>query len=112
MRNSGFTNEAAETSSDGMSNPAFQVRPYPMRLPQRGGAKERRREMLYTLPATRTDIRRRHRLRAILFGLADRIAEWWRLRCDVRRLTAIDDRLLEDIGVGREEIAARVKGRR
>lgn len=68
--------------------------------------------MLYTLPATRTDIRRRHRRRAILFGLADHIAEWWRIRCDIRRLTAIDDRLLEDIGVRREEIAARVTGRR
>lgn len=68
--------------------------------------------MLYTLPAMRTDIRRLQRRRAILFGLADRIAEWWRIRHDVRRLSAIDDRLLEDIGVKREEIAARVMGRR
>jgi len=76
-------------------------------------AQERRSKMLYRLPSSR--LARRHLFRhaiavSMLHDLGRRVAEWRRIRGDIGRLARLDDRLLADLGVKREEIAARVRG--
>jgi uncharacterized protein YjiS (DUF1127 family) len=44
--------------------------------------------------------------------LGRRLADWQRRRDDAWRLSNLDDRLLADIGIRREDVAARVKGGR
>lgn len=71
--------------------------------------------MLYRLPAGRFDgpkFLRRAFAASALHDLGRRLAEWQRRRNAVWRLNNLDDRLLADIGVGRHEIAARVRGGR
>ena len=69
--------------------------------------------MLYRLPAGRLGNRRllHHAVAAaMLHDFGQRFTEWRRFRRNIRRLAALDDRLLADIGVARAEIAARVRG--
>lgn len=47
----------------------------------------------------------------MLHDLKRRIAEWQRTRRAITRLRHLDDYLLADIGVAREDIAWRVSGR-
>jgi len=47
----------------------------------------------------------------MLHDLKRRLAQWQRTRRAITRLRLFDDHLLADIGVDREEIAARVSGR-
>lgn len=44
--------------------------------------------------------------------LAVRLDRWYALNQEVRRLARLDDHLLADMGIERDEIAARVRGRR
>ena len=48
----------------------------------------------------------------MLHDLTKRIAERLRIRRDIRKLAGLDDHLLADIGIPRDEIARRVTGRR
>jgi uncharacterized protein YjiS (DUF1127 family) len=48
-------------------------------------------------------------------GLAHAVAavsRWHRLRCDTRRLMALDDRMLRDVGLSRGEVERAVRGGR
>ncbi len=72
--------------------------------------------MLYRLPTSRRD-RGRSLIETFavpaLRDLGRRVAQWWRFRHDLRRLRALEDRLLADLGIERDHIAAIVKnGRR
>jgi uncharacterized protein YjiS (DUF1127 family) len=71
--------------------------------------------MLYR-PATgrpgRTQLLRHSIAASVLHDLGQRVAEWWRIRRGIHRLAALDDRLLADIGIKRDEIASRVRGGR
>ena len=40
------------------------------------------------------------------------VARWHRLRRDARRLMALDDRMLRDVGLSRGEVERAVRGRR
>lgn len=44
--------------------------------------------------------------------LAVRVGRWYALNQEVRRLARLDDHLLADMGIERDEIPARVRGRR
>jgi uncharacterized protein YjiS (DUF1127 family) len=46
----------------------------------------------------------------MLHELTNRILERIRINRDIRRLRALDDRLLADVGVMRDDIAPRVRG--
>ena len=46
----------------------------------------------------------------MLHELTNRILERIRINRDIRRLRALDDRLLADVGVTRGDIAPRVRG--
>jgi uncharacterized protein YjiS (DUF1127 family) len=46
----------------------------------------------------------------MLHNLKRRIVEWQRTRRAITRLRLFDDRLLADMGIKREDIAARVAG--
>jgi uncharacterized protein YjiS (DUF1127 family) len=76
----------------------------------RGGHK-----MLYRLPARRSgraQLLRRQAIWPLLYDLGGSFAQWLRFRKEIWRLSRLDDRLLADIGVERQDIAARVKGDR
>jgi len=45
-------------------------------------------------------------------SLTRRIDEWQRIRRDIGRLEQLDDRLLYDMGIPREQISRRLKGGR
>jgi len=45
----------------------------------------------------------------LLHDLRKRLKEWRRSRHAIRRLSALDDRLLDDLGIPRHEIAASIK---
>lgn len=44
-------------------------------------------------------------------GLLQRVHDWLALRGDIYRLQGLDDHLLADMGIQRDEIEQRVKGR-
>ena len=69
--------------------------------------------MLYG-PTTRNDLwlQSRRRVRTALGRLVAWATEWWRVRAATHRLSRLDDRLLADLGLRRDEIAERVRGRR
>jgi uncharacterized protein YjiS (DUF1127 family) len=52
------------------------------------------------------------RSREGLAHAAAAVARWHRLRHDTRRLMALDDRLLRDVGLGRSEVERAVRGGR
>ena len=52
------------------------------------------------------------RSREGLAQAAAAVARWHRLRRDARRLLALDDRMLRDIGLGRGEVERAVRGGR
>jgi uncharacterized protein YjiS (DUF1127 family) len=52
------------------------------------------------------------RSREGLAHAAAAVARWHRLRHDTRRLMALDDRLLRDVGLGRGEVERAVRGGR
>jgi len=47
----------------------------------------------------------------MLHDLRKRLAGWVKTRHDIQRLRAFDNYLLADVGIAREDIAARVKGK-
>jgi uncharacterized protein YjiS (DUF1127 family) len=48
----------------------------------------------------------------LLHDLRKRLREWRRTRHAISRLNALDDRLLDDLGVARDEIAQSVRSGR
>ena len=52
------------------------------------------------------------RSREGLAHAAAAVARWHRLRRDTRRLMALDDRMLRDVGLGRGEVERAVRGGR
>ena len=47
----------------------------------------------------------------MLYQLTRRVASWLQTGTDIRRLRQMDDYLLADMGIEREAIATRVRGR-
>jgi uncharacterized protein YjiS (DUF1127 family) len=52
------------------------------------------------------------RVEVLVLRLSQRIQTWWENKETIKRLSDLDDHLLADLGMERDEIAARVAGRR